>query len=150
MEQPCVLLLLMLLWMLLLLHIHTHIYTHNIHTQYTHKYTHTHIYIYTHTYTHIHEHTVTLIQHRIVSSTGALKLDKVPESLIVIGGGYIGLEMGSVWGRLGAKVTVVEFADQIVPTMVCCGYGRFFICNRLMNVYGWWYVFHWPHTRKDI
>ena len=55
---------------------------------------------------------------RIVSSTGALKLEKVPESLIVIGGGYIGLEMGSVWGRLGAKVTVVEFLDRIVPTRV--------------------------------
>lgn len=58
---------------------------------------------------------------RIVSSTGALKLEKVPESLIVIGGGYIGLEMGSVWGRLGAKVTVVEFLDRIVPTMVRAG-----------------------------
>ena len=52
---------------------------------------------------------------RIVSSTGALDLTKVPEHLIVIGGGVIGLEMGSVWKRLGAKVTVVEFLDRIVP-----------------------------------
>jgi NADPH-dependent 2,4-dienoyl-CoA reductase/sulfur reductase-like enzyme len=55
---------------------------------------------------------------RIVSSTGALTLKKVPESLIVIGGGYIGLEMGSVWARLGTKVTVVEYLDNIVPSMV--------------------------------
>ena len=54
---------------------------------------------------------------RIVTSTGALDLTKVPEHLIVIGGGVIGLEMGSVWKRLGAKVTVVEFLDRIVPTM---------------------------------
>ncbi|KAI9743312.1 MAG: dihydrolipoamide dehydrogenase precursor [Claussenomyces sp. TS43310] len=50
---------------------------------------------------------------RIVSSTGALALEKVPESLTVIGGGIIGLEMGSVWSRLGSKVTVVEFLGQI-------------------------------------
>jgi len=49
----------------------------------------------------------------VVSSTGALKLDKVPEKMIVIGGGVIGLEMGSVWRRLGSQVTVVEFADAI-------------------------------------
>ncbi len=54
---------------------------------------------------------------RIVSSTGALALPKVPESLIVVGGGYIGLELGSVWRRLGAQVTVVEFLDRIVPGM---------------------------------
>eukprot|EP01026_Neomeris_dumetosa_P061395 TRINITY_DN5795_c0_g3_i1.p1 TRINITY_DN5795_c0_g3~~TRINITY_DN5795_c0_g3_i1.p1 ORF type:complete len:538 (-),score=98.20 TRINITY_DN5795_c0_g3_i1:200-1699(-) len=60
---------------------------------------------------------INIDEERIVSSTGALKLQKVPESLIVIGGGYIGLEMGSVWGRLGAKVKVVEFAQNIVPTM---------------------------------
>lgn len=53
----------------------------------------------------------------IVSSTGALTLKKVPKHLVVIGGGYIGLEMGSVWGRLGAKVTVVEFLDRITPGM---------------------------------
>ncbi|KAE9369452.1 dihydrolipoyl dehydrogenase [Stipitochalara longipes BDJ] len=50
---------------------------------------------------------------RIVTSTGAIALDKVPESLVVIGGGIIGLEMGSVWSRLGSKVTVVEFLGQI-------------------------------------
>ncbi len=51
----------------------------------------------------------------IVSSTGALKLDKVPETMVVIGGGVIGLEMGSVWRRLGSQVTVVEFLDRIIP-----------------------------------
>jgi dihydrolipoamide dehydrogenase len=54
---------------------------------------------------------------RIVSSTGALALDQVPGRLVVIGGGYIGLELGSVWQRLGAKVTVVEVLDHIVPSM---------------------------------
>ena len=52
---------------------------------------------------------------RIVTSTGALELDKVPGHLVVIGGGVIGLELGSVWSRLGAKVTVVEFLDRITP-----------------------------------
>lgn len=50
---------------------------------------------------------------RVVSSTGAIALEKVPEKLIVIGGGIIGLEMASVWSRLGSKVTVVEFLNQI-------------------------------------
>jgi len=54
---------------------------------------------------------------RIVDSTGALELDKVPGHLVVIGGGVIGLELGSVWRRLGAKVTVVEYLDQILPGM---------------------------------
>ena len=54
---------------------------------------------------------------RIVSSTGALSLDKVPEKLIVVGAGVIGLELGSVWRRLGAQVTVVEFLDRILPGM---------------------------------
>ncbi|MBL26788.1 MAG: dihydrolipoyl dehydrogenase [Rhodospirillaceae bacterium] len=54
---------------------------------------------------------------RIVSSTGALSLDKVPEKLIIVGSGYIGLELGSVWRRLGAEVTVLEFLDHICPTM---------------------------------
>ncbi len=53
----------------------------------------------------------------IVDSTGALALDRVPEHLVVIGGGVIGLELGSVWRRLGAKVTVVEFLDQLLPGM---------------------------------
>jgi len=54
---------------------------------------------------------------RIVTSTGGLELDAVPKHLVVIGGGYIGLELGSVWRRLGAEVTVIEFLDRIVPTM---------------------------------
>lgn len=53
----------------------------------------------------------------IVSSTGALSLKSVPKKMLVIGGGYIGLEMGSVWRRLGAEVTVVEYLDRIVPAM---------------------------------
>jgi dihydrolipoamide dehydrogenase len=50
---------------------------------------------------------------RIITSTGAIALEKIPESMVVIGGGIIGLEMGSVWSRLGTKVTVVEFLGQI-------------------------------------
>ena len=53
----------------------------------------------------------------IVSSTGALKLKTLPKKMVVIGAGYIGLEMGSVYSRLGAEVTVVEFLEHIVPTM---------------------------------
>lgn len=53
----------------------------------------------------------------IVSSTGALSLDKVPEKLVVVGGGVIGLELGSVWARLGAEVTVVEYLDSILGGM---------------------------------
>jgi dihydrolipoamide dehydrogenase len=52
-----------------------------------------------------------------VSSTGALALDEVPRRLAVIGGGYIGLELGSVWARLGAEVTIVEYLDRILPGM---------------------------------
>src|SRR6202045_4865701 len=54
---------------------------------------------------------------RIVSSTGALELDKVPGKLLIVGAGVIGLELGSVWHRLGAQVTVVEFLDRILPGM---------------------------------
>src|SRR5580698_262557 len=54
---------------------------------------------------------------QIVTSTGGLELDKVPGHLVVIGGGVIGLELGSVWRRLGAEVTVIEFLDRIVPTL---------------------------------
>jgi len=56
-------------------------------------------------------------QQIVVDSTGALELAKVPGHMVVIGGGVIGLELGSVWKRLGAKVTVVEFLDQILPGM---------------------------------
>jgi dihydrolipoamide dehydrogenase len=52
---------------------------------------------------------------RIVSSTGALELGKVPQKLLVVGAGIIGLELGSVWRRLGAQVTIVEFLDHILP-----------------------------------
>ena len=51
----------------------------------------------------------------IVSSTDALCFEKVPDHLVVVGGGYIGLELGSVWKRLGSKVTVIEFLPRIVP-----------------------------------
>ena len=54
---------------------------------------------------------------RVVTSTGALELSEVPKHMVVVGGGYIGLEMGSIWARLGSKVTVVEFLDRIVPQM---------------------------------
>ena len=60
---------------------------------------------------------VDIDERRIVSSTGALALDTVPGHLVVVGAGYIGLELGTVWRRLGAKVTVVEYLDRITPGM---------------------------------
>jgi dihydrolipoamide dehydrogenase len=60
---------------------------------------------------------VTVDEERVVTSTGALELSAVPKHLVVIGAGVIGLELGSVWHRLGAEVTVVEFLDRIVPTL---------------------------------
>ncbi|MBK9586825.1 MAG: dihydrolipoyl dehydrogenase [Alphaproteobacteria bacterium] len=60
---------------------------------------------------------ITIDEKQIVSSTGALELPAVPTSLIVIGGGVIGLELGTVWRRLGASVTVVEYLDNILPGM---------------------------------
>ena len=60
---------------------------------------------------------MTIDQKVVVDSTGALALEKVPGHLVVIGGGVIGLELGSVWKRLGANVTVVEFLDQLLPGM---------------------------------
>ncbi len=60
---------------------------------------------------------ISIDEKNIISSTGALALSSVPKSMLVIGGGYIGLEMGSVWSRLGSKVTVVEALDRIVPAM---------------------------------
>jgi len=53
----------------------------------------------------------------IVSSTGALSFESIPKELVIIGGGYIGLEMGSIWKRLGSNVTVIEFLDHIIPGM---------------------------------
>ena len=60
---------------------------------------------------------INIDEKNIISSTGALSLKKVPSTLAVIGGGYIGLEMGSVWSRLGSEVTVIEFLDHITPGM---------------------------------
>ena len=60
---------------------------------------------------------VLIDEKNILSSTGALSLDKVPGHLVIIGAGYIGLEMGSVWSRLGSKVTVIEYEDHILPNM---------------------------------
>ncbi len=60
---------------------------------------------------------VTIDEKKIVSSTGALELSEVPKKMIVVGGGVIGLELGSVWRRLGTEVTVVEFLDRITPEM---------------------------------
>ncbi|AWU94536.1 dihydrolipoyl dehydrogenase [Azospirillum ramasamyi] len=60
---------------------------------------------------------IAIDEKRVVSSTGALSLPEVPKHLVVIGGGVIGLELGSVWGRLGAKVTVVEYLDRVLPSM---------------------------------
>ena len=60
---------------------------------------------------------VSIDEKQIVSSTGALALSKAPKSMVVVGGGVIGLELGSVWRRLGAEVTVVEFLDTILPGM---------------------------------
>ena len=60
---------------------------------------------------------IVIDEKKIVSSTGALELKKVPKEFIVVGGGYIGLEMGTVWRRLGAKVTVIEYLDRILPGM---------------------------------
>ena len=61
--------------------------------------------------------TVEIDEKVIISSTGGIALDKVPERMVVVGGGVIGLELGSVWKRLGAKVTVVEYLDQILGGM---------------------------------
>ena len=60
---------------------------------------------------------ITFDEEKIVSSTGALSLKEVPKKLVVVGGGYSGLEMGSVWSRLGSEVQVVEFLDHITPGM---------------------------------
>ena len=60
---------------------------------------------------------VAVDERRVVTSTGGLELEAVPGHLVVIGGGYIGLELGSVWRRLGAEVTVVEYLDRLVPGM---------------------------------
>jgi dihydrolipoamide dehydrogenase len=58
---------------------------------------------------------VQIDEERVVSSTGALSFPEIPKHLVVIGGGYIGLELGSVWHRLGSRVTIVEYLDRITP-----------------------------------
>ncbi len=60
---------------------------------------------------------ISIDEKQIVTSTGALSLSEIPKTMLVIGGGYIGLEMGSVWSRLGTKVTVIEKLDRILPSM---------------------------------
>ncbi|HAI80536.1 MAG TPA: dihydrolipoyl dehydrogenase, partial [Chryseobacterium sp.] len=60
---------------------------------------------------------ITLDKERVITSTEALELKEIPKHLVVIGGGVIGLELGSVYKRLGSEVTVVEFMDKIIPTM---------------------------------
>ncbi len=54
---------------------------------------------------------------KIVTSTGALELEKVPEHMVIIGAGVIGLEMGSIYRRLGSKITVIEYFDKICPSL---------------------------------
>ena len=60
---------------------------------------------------------ITIDKERIITSTEALNLKEIPKHLVVIGGGVIGLELGSVYLRLGSQVTVVEYMDKIIPTM---------------------------------
>lgn len=60
---------------------------------------------------------ITIDKERIITSTEALKLQEVPKHLLVIGGGVIGLELGQVYRRLGAEVSVIEYMDSIIPTM---------------------------------
>ena len=60
---------------------------------------------------------VEITGNKIISSTEALSLSEVPNRLVVVGGGYIGLELGSVWSRLGSEVTVIEYLDRITPGM---------------------------------
>jgi dihydrolipoamide dehydrogenase len=62
-------------------------------------------------------HFIKIDKKRIITSTEALNLTEVPKHLVLIGGGVIGLELGSVYARLGAKVSVIEFMDGIIPTM---------------------------------
>ncbi len=81
----------------------------------------------------------------IVSSTGALKLDQVPKKMIIIGGGYIGLEMGSVWSRLGAEVHVIESLDHITPGMDREISNEFMKILKKQGI-----IFHMQHRVKKI
>ena len=81
----------------------------------------------------------------ILSSSGALKIEQVPKKMVVVGGGYIGLEMGSVWSRLGAEVHVVEFLDHITPGMDIEIYQEFM---KILNKQG--IKFHMQHKVEQI
>ena len=81
----------------------------------------------------------------IVSSTGALKLEQVPKKMLVVGGGYIGLEMGSVWSRLGAEVHVIEFLDHITPGMDKEISNEFMKILKKQGI-----IFHMQHKVKKI
>tara|TARA_B100001121_G_C18678029_1_gene617180 strand:+ start:597 stop:2000 length:1404 start_codon:yes stop_codon:yes gene_type:complete len=81
----------------------------------------------------------------ILSSTGALKLKKVPNKMVVIGGGYIGLELGSVWSRLGSEVHVIEFLDHITPGMDKEISKEFMKILKKQGI-----NFHMEHQVKDI
>ena len=88
---------------------------------------------------------VTVDEKIIVSSTGALTLDKVPGKIVVVGAGVIGLELGSVWARLGAQVTVVEFLDRILPGMDTEVAKQF---QRLLEKQG--FTFHLSHKVAGV
>ena len=88
---------------------------------------------------------VTVDEKTVVSSTGALTLDKVPGKLVVVGAGVIGLELGSVWARLGAKVTVVEFLDRILPGMDSEVAKQF---QRMLEKQG--FTFHLSHKVSKV
>ena len=88
---------------------------------------------------------VTIDEKTVVSSTGALTLDKVPGKLVVVGAGVIGLELGSVWVRLGAKVTVVEFLDRILPGMDSEVAKQF---QRMLEKQG--FTFHLSHKVSKV
>lgn len=84
---------------------------------------------------------------KIVSSTGALELTAVPKEMIVIGGGVIGLELGSVWMRLGAKVTVIEFADRLCPVMDS---GAMSVLQKVLTKQGMKFMFKTKCTGSSV
>ena len=88
---------------------------------------------------------ITVDKERIITSTEALQLKEVPEHLIVIGGGVIGLELGQVYSRLGAKVSVVEYTDSIIPTMDR-GLGR--ELTKVLKKQG--FAFYTSHQVKEV
>ena len=78
---------------------------------------------------------------KIVTSTGALTLDKIPESMAIVGAGVIGLELGSVYSRLGSKVTVIEYLDEIAPSIIPSSNAQSgslsseFFCSNLTSIW---------------